>query len=141
MSQVLVLVLGFTFLSCARLHRRSEAVPVKLHKVNYGVEPLSSLENWYQEFSCFDEHKSGRVYTTYVSRMAEALGFLYSMESTYDYSLAVYNDQTIVMEERTLVSRPESLVFEVAYCYYQDWRSRFLHFNDPILLYMSVRLK
>ncbi len=140
MKEFLLSLLICSLASCARLHHANEVSQVTLHKVDYGVEPSMDNGNWYHEFSCFNDHKSGRVFTTYASDMRKVLGLLYGMESTYNYEFVIYNDNFMLREKMEVASRPDSVSFEVAYCYYQDWRQRFTHFDDVKLLYMSVRI-
>lgn len=127
--------------SCTRIRPSLRTEEIELHEARTGIEVPSEKNQWYYEFSCFDDIKTGRIFTTFVSDIDLALGFFYEMETAYDLTYLVFNDRFLIKEKTDLVHRPQSVKFEVAYCYYKSWRDNYSEFNEPDLLYMSVRLK
>ena len=132
----------FILSSCARVRHDKRPDVVELHSTrDLGIKRDNRFGNSYSEFSCFDNVKTGRVFTTYASDIREVLGFLYEMETAYDLTYTIYNDQIVVVNKAQVISRPPEVQFEIAYCYYESRRHRYLHFSEPSLLYMSVRYK
>lgn len=134
------------FVSCASIERDPHPKNIKgeivrFHDVDYGADVTTDKKILYFNFSCFDGPKTGRIYTTLAKDIEKILGLLYGLESVYNMSYTVYNENTVIREKMELVSTPQVLNVEVAYCYYQSWRDRFTELDKVNLMYMSVRLR